>query len=168
MQADARDAAASRAAQLSEHADAAPFIGLWTYARMEDEQYHAALAKQGLPWAVRKLLQAFTAQREFVVEADGRFLFRSKMLTGSGNELHIDEPTVFSVLGYTVDTLVTLEAGPLLVSTCTTTAADGFVTSGWTETTRITHAIDENGELVITTIASAGEYRMWMTRDGTS
>ena len=85
------------------------FLGLWTYARMEDEQYHSVLQKQGLPWAIRKLLQAFTAQREMIIDGNGEFLFRSKMLTGSWNELHCDVPTTFTVLGYTVDTLVAWE-----------------------------------------------------------
>ena len=143
---------------------ASPFLGLWTFSRMEDEQYHTVLEKQGLPWAVRRFLQAFTAQREMVIDESGKFLFKSKMLTGSWNELHCDEPTVFSVLGYTIDTLVAWENdGSLLVSTCKTTAADGFVTTGWTATTRITHEV-VGDELEITTIAADGQYKMWMTR----
>jgi len=147
-------------------AAAAKYHGLWTYARMEEEKYHEVLGKQGMPWAISKLLQQFTAQREFVGEADGRFLFRSKMLTGSWNELHPDTPTTFSVLGYTVDTLVTWEdGGKLLVSTMKTTASDGYFTSGWEAVTRITHAITADGELAVTTIAPEGEYVMWMTRE---
>lgn len=142
---------------------ASPFLGLWTYASMDEEQYHHVLGQQGLPWAVRKLLQQFTAQREFCFDADG-FLFRSKMLTGSWNELRVDTPTVFSVLGYTVDTLITWEENAsVLVSTMKTTAADGYFTSGWSATTRIAHAICA-GELVVTTITPEGEYRMTMTR----
>lgn len=80
-------------------ADAAAWLGLWTYNRMEDSEYEAVLEAQGLPWAVRKLLQAFTAQREFVIDETGTFLFRSKMLTGSWSSLHADEPTTFTILG---------------------------------------------------------------------
>lgn len=79
-----------------------PWTGLWTYARLEDEAYEHVLAQQGLPWAVRKLLQAFTAQREFVVDSEG-FLFRSKMLTGSWSELRPNIPTLFSILGYSIE-----------------------------------------------------------------
>lgn len=131
---------------------------------MEDDSYHHVLGQQGLPWAVRKLLQQFTAQREFLMDVGG-FLFRSKMLTGSWNELRVDSPTVFSVLGYTVDTLITWEdEGRRLVSTMKTTAAEGVLTSGWTSTTRIAHELDERGELIVTTIAPEGQYRMWMSR----
>ena len=149
---------------VSQPRDTAPWIGLWTYARQDDAAYHEILGKQGLPWAIRKLLQQFTAQRQFVMDGD-RVLFRSKMLTGSWNELHADEPTTFTVLGYTIDTLVTWEdEGKLLVSTMKTTADDGYFTSGWQATTRITHAVTPDGELEITTIAAEGQYKMWMTR----
>ena len=145
-------------------ADLKPWLGLWTYDRMEDADYDRVLAAQGLPWAIRKLLQAFTAQREMVIDENGQFLFKSKMLTGSWNSLHADEPTNFAVLGYSVDTLVAWEdGGKMLVSTCKTTAADGYLTSGWTATTRITHTLDGD-DLVITTIAEEGQYRMWMKR----
>ena len=142
-----------------------PWLALWTYSRMDDDAYDKVLAAQGLPWAVRKLLQAFTAQREFVIDDANRFFFKSKMLTGSWNGLHPDCPTNFSVLGYSIETLVTWEdEGRLLVSTMKTTASDGFITSGWDSTTRITHALQEDGELLITTIAPEGQYCMWMKR----
>ena len=145
----------------SSPAKSSKFLGLWTYTRMEDDDYHRVLGEQGLPWAVRALLQQFTAQREFLEDGDG-FLFRSKMLTGSWNELRVNVPTTFTVLGYTIDTLITWEdEGQLLVSTMTTTSADGYIISGMTNTTRITHAIDAD-ELVITTITPEGQYRMWM------
>jgi len=86
------------------------------------------------------------------------------MLTGSWNELHADEPTTFSLLGYSIDTLVTWENdGTRLVSTMKTTAADGYFTSGWSTTTIITHELHD-GELVVQTIAPEGEYTMWFTR----
>jgi hypothetical protein len=148
----------------SSPAKSSKFLGLWTYTRMEDDDYHRVLGEQGLPWAVRALLQQFTAQREFLEDGDG-FLFRSKMLTGSWNELRINVPTTFTVLGYTIDTLITWEdEGQLLVSTMKTTSADGYIISGSTNTTRITHAIDA-GELVITTITPEGQYRMWMSAE---
>ena len=138
---------------------------------MDDENYHDVAGKQGVPWAIRKLLQKFTPQREckFVQGGDDqtekRFLFRSKMLTGTWNELAPDEPTTFSVLGYNIDTLVTWEEdGRLLVATTKTTASDGYFTSGWTATTRITHAVTANGEMEIVTITPEGEYKMYMTR----
>lgn len=148
----------------SSPAKSSKFLGLWTYTRMEDDDYHRVLGEQGLPWAVRALLQQFTAQREFLEDGDG-FQFRSKMLTGSWNELRVNVPTTFTVLGYTIDTLITWEdEGQLLVSTMKTTSADGYIISGSTNTTRITHAIDA-GELVITTITSEGQYRMWMNAE---
>jgi len=119
------------------------------------------LGAQGLPWAVRKFLMQFVAQREFLEDDDG-FLFRSKMLTGSWNELRVATPTTFSVLGYKVDTLITWEEdGRLLVSKMDTTAAEGYFTSGWSTMTRITHERAGN-ELLITTQAPEGQYRMWM------
>ena len=106
--------------------DLTPWLGVWTQARQEEEAYNRALEAQGLPWAVRKLLQHWVAMREFRREADGALLFRSKMLTGFWNELHPEEPTNFSVLGYSIDTLVTWEDdGATLVATMKTTAADG-------------------------------------------
>ena len=106
------------------------------------------LAASGIPWAVRKLVQTFKAQREFVVRAGQPFLVRSKTLTGSWEEICADVPKQFSLLGYTVDSallgpaarivaphtasdpppaaLVAWENdGRTLVSTMTTTAADG-------------------------------------------
>ena len=97
---------------------------------------------------MRKFLQGFTAQRHFVVDKRG-FVLKAKMLTGSWNGLHADDPSNFTVLGYSIDTLVSWEGdGKLLVSTCTTTAADGWVTSGWSATARIEHAL-EGEELCI-------------------
>ena len=144
---------------------ASEFLGLWTYTRMDDEAYHAVLAAQNVPWAIRKLLQAFTAQRDFIIDESGQFLFRSKMLTGSWNELHADSPTTFTLLGYTVDTLVTWEqTGKLLVSTMKTKADDGYFTSGCDTTTRITHQVKAD-ELEVATITPEGTYTMWFARD---
>merc|ERR1712087_125947 len=146
--------------------DPSPWAGRWTQARTDDESYEAVLSASGIPWAVHKLLQQFSAEREFVVSAGKPFLFRSKMLTGSWNELTPDDPTTFSVLGYSIHTLVTWEnQGTTLVSTMRTTAEDGWLTSGWSTTTRITHELTEAGELLVTTIAPEGEYRMWMRRN---
>ena len=55
----------------SSPAKSSKFLGLWTYTRMEDDDYHRVLGEQGLPWAVRALLQQFTAQREFLEDCDG-------------------------------------------------------------------------------------------------
>ena len=148
-------------------ADVTPWLGLWTEVRTDEEAYNRVLGNAGVPWAIRKLLQQFAAQREFRLPTPGEpLLFRSKMLTGSWDELNPDTPTVFSVLGYTVDTLVTWEnGGRTLVSTMTTTAADGYVLSGWSTTTRITHELTVDGELEVNTIAPEGEYKFWMTRE---
>ena len=46
------------------------------------------------------------------------------MCAGSWNEINADQQKTFSVLGYTIDTIVTWEDnGHTLVSTMTTTAA---------------------------------------------
>ena len=101
-----------------------------------------------------------------MVAPDGTFILRAKMLTGSWNELPADTPTNFSVLGYSVDTIVTWEnGGTTLVNTSTTTAADGYFASGWTSTTRIEHELTAEGELCIRTITPDGEYCYWMTRE---
>ena len=42
--------------------------------------------------------------------------------------------------------------------------AEGFVLSGWSSTTRMTHALTDSGELMVVTITAQGEYAMWMTR----
>jgi hypothetical protein len=150
--------------------DVTPWLGLWTEVRTDEEAYNRVLGSAGVPWAIRKLLQQFAAQREFRLPTPGEpLLFRSKMLTGSWDELNPDTPTVFSVLGYTVDTLVTGETGGrTLVSTMTTTAADGYVLSGWSTTTRITHELTEDGELEVNTIAPEGEYKFWMTQEASA
>jgi hypothetical protein len=78
---------------------------------------------------------AFTAEREFKVD-EGGFVLASKMLGGFWNQLHADEPTTFSVMGYTIETLVTWEdGGNTLVSTCTTHSAEGYIAAAWTTTT---------------------------------
>ena len=151
-------------------ADMTPWLGKWTQATIDEEAYHRVLGEQGLPWAVRKLLQAFTSQREFALNESGRFELRSRMLTGSWNSVEpAVEPTAFSVLGYTIDTLVTWrDGGKMLVSTCTTSAADGYVLSGWSKTGHIEHWLDESDRLVVRTVTPEGNYLMWMTRDDES
>ena len=147
-------------------ADLSPWLGVWTEVRGDDEAYHRVSGAAGVPWAIRKLCQQFKAQREFVVPPGKPFLLRAKMLTGSWNELHANEPTTFSVLGYTVETLVTWEnEGRTLVSTMTTTAADGWVMSGWTSTSRITHKLTADGELEVNTTVPEGEYKMWFAKE---
>ena len=147
-------------------ADLTPWLGLWTEVRVDEESYNRVLGASGVPLVVCKLLRQFSAQREFCLPPGKPLLFRSKMLTGSWNELNPDMPTVFSVLGYTINTLVTWEDdGRTLVSTMTTTASEGYVFSGWTSTTRITHEVTGDGELEVTTIAPEGEYKFWARRD---
>eukprot|EP00966_Prymnesium_polylepis_P130914 3027840-Prymnesium_polylepis.1 len=58
-------------------ADAIPWLGVWTQARVDDDAYDRVLAASGIPWAVRKLLQSFTAQRELVLPPGKPVLFRS-------------------------------------------------------------------------------------------
>jgi hypothetical protein len=84
---------------------------------------------------------------------------------------------VFSVMGYSIDTRLTWEDqeitddgtasldGKLCVTTMVTTAADGYLLSGWTKTTRITHALNERGDMVVTVIDPAGQYLQWLTRE---
>lgn len=112
----------------------------------------------------------FVAERKFALDAKG-FVLTSKMLgfdvlTKLWNSCYVDEPTEFSVLGYTVVATLTWEdEGRTLVSTTVTTAADGYVLSGWTATTRMTHRIDEEtGEMVCVTIAPEGEYANWLSK----
>ena len=42
--------------------------------------------------------------------------------------------------------------------------AEGYVLSGWSSTTRMTHALTDSGELKVVTVTAQGEYAMWMTR----
>ena len=138
--------------------------------RAEDEKFEALLAEQGFSWPFRKLIMSFTAEREFTLDDDGAFLFGSKMLTGSYNRLHAYEETIFSVMGYTIKTMITWEdGGDTVVSTMETTAEDGYFTSGWSKTTRITHTLDrERDEIVVNTIAAEGSYLMWLGRAASS
>jgi hypothetical protein len=46
--------------------------------------------------------------------------------------------------------------------------AKGYVLSGWSSTTRMTHALTDGGELKVVTVTAHGEYAMWMTRKTTS
>ena len=60
-----------------------PWLGVWTESRNDDESYNRVLGASGIPWAVRKLLRKFTAQREFALPPNKPLLIRSKMLTGA-------------------------------------------------------------------------------------
>lgn len=46
--------------------------------------------------------------------------------------------------------------------------AKGYVLSGWSSTTRMTHTLTAGGELKVVTVTAQGEYAMWMTRKATS
>ena len=46
--------------------------------------------------------------------------------------------------------------------------AKGYVLSGWSSTTRMTHALTDDGELKVVTVTAQGEYAMWMTRKTTT
>ena len=69
--------------------DLSPWLGLWTEARVDDDNYNLVLGASGVPWAVRKLLQQFAAQREFVLPPSAPFLFRSKILTGTPQHMRM-------------------------------------------------------------------------------
>jgi hypothetical protein len=80
-------------------------------------------------------------------------------------------------MGYSIDTRLTWEDqattddgtpsldGKLCVTTMVTTAADGYIMSGWTKTTRITHALNQRGEMVVTVVDPAGQYLQWLARE---
>ena len=63
-----------------------PWLGVWTESRNDDEAYDRVLGASGVPWAVRKLLRKFTAQREFALPPNKPLLIRSKMLTGARSD----------------------------------------------------------------------------------
>ena len=63
--------------------DLKPWLGVWVQTRCEEENCNRVLGASGVPWPVRKLLQQFKAQREFVLPSDKPVLIRSKMLTGA-------------------------------------------------------------------------------------
>ena len=63
--------------------DLKPWLGVWTETRVDDEAYNQVLGASGVPWAVRKLLGKFTAEREFALPSNKPLLIRSKMLTGA-------------------------------------------------------------------------------------
>jgi hypothetical protein len=63
--------------------DLKPWLGVWIESRCDDESYNRVLGASGVPWAVRKLLRKFTAQREFALPSNKALLIRSKMLTGA-------------------------------------------------------------------------------------
>jgi hypothetical protein len=122
-----------------------------------------------------KLVQQFATVRIMELDEEGRFHFASKMLTGSLSWLYADEPTNFSIMGYSIDTLMTWEDqesidgaptldGKTLVTTMVTTAAEGYFTSGWTKSTRITHSLSQAGEMVIAVISPEGTYLQWLAR----
>ena len=46
----------------------------------------------------------------------------------------------------------------------TSAQTQGYFSSGWTATTRMTHTM-VGSELEITTIAPEGEYKYWMSKD---
>ena len=62
-------------------------------------------------------------------------------------------------------TLFIYQDGNTFVSTTVTTSEEGYVLSGWTTTTRMTHRIEPNGEMAVTTIEPNGDrYTNWFTR----
>ena len=162
--------------------DITPWLGIWTGDgtsppfKFEQEKFEALLSQQGFPWPFVKLVQQFATVRKMEVDEEGRFHFASKMLTGSFSWLYIDDPTVFSIMGYSIDTLMTWEDqaeidgtptldGKTLVTTMVTTAAEGYFNAGWTKTTRITHSLNQQGEMVINVIAPEGSYLQWLARE---
>ena len=88
------------------------------------------------------------------------------MLTGGYERLRAYEETVFSIMGYSIKTMITWEdGGNTVVSTMETTAEEGYFTAGWSKTTRITHTLDRaSDEMVVNTIAEEGSYLMWLAR----
>ena len=144
------------------------FYGLWTCERMEEAKYEEAMQKQGVPWPIRKMLSSFTAQRDVQKDAEGKLMFKSKMLTGQWTgAIYPDKEEVFELLGYKIVTMVTWEDtpnGPALVSTSRTTADAGMLTAAVDVTTRIIHRINADGNLEIETVAPEGTYIMWMVK----
>ena len=144
------------------------FYGLWTCERMEEAKYEEAMQKQGVPWPIRKMLSSFTAQRDVQKDAEGKLMFKSKMLTGQWTgAIYPDKEEVFELLGYKIVTMVTWEdtpSGPALVSTSRTTADAGMLTAAVDVTTRIIHRINADGNLEIETVAPEGTYIMWMVK----
>lgn len=170
-------------ASASAPSDLSPWLGVWTGDgtsppfKIEQDKFEALLTAQGFPWAFVKVVQQFATVRKMELDEQGRFHFASKMLTGSFSWLHADSPTTFSVMGYSIDTLMTWEDqaeidgaptldGKTLVTTMVTTAADGYVTTGWTTTTRITHSLTQQGDMVIDVISPDGSYLQWLAREG--
>ena len=88
--------------------DYAPWLGHWVQTRFEAEKFEEVLATQGFPYPLRMLMTSFIAERKFSLDADGRFLLTSKMLGFDvikkfWNSCYVNEPTMFSVLGYTIE-----------------------------------------------------------------
>ena len=136
--------------------------------RMEEAKYEEAMQKQGVPWPIRKMLSSFTAQRDVQKDAEGKLMFKSKMLTGQWTgAIYPDKEEVFELLGYKIVTMVTWEDTPncpALVSTSRTTADAGMLTAAVDVTTRIIHRINADGNLEIETVAPEGTYIMWMVK----
>ena len=141
-----------------------PFLGTWTAVRMQDDEYNDVLQKQGVPWPMRKVLGSFTAAREVALDGSQRVMLKSKNIIGGWSEVILGEPQTFEMMGYKLETLAVWEDGMIKV-TCRTTAEAGMLTAAVDITTRMTHHINEDGELVITTVAPEGQYLMWMARD---
>lgn len=150
--------------------DYSPWLGHWVQVRYEEEIFNEALAKQGFPYPLRQLMKNFIAERKFSVDDKGKFLLTSKMLGFDvikkfWNSCYVDDPTTFSVLGYTiVATLGWEDGGTTFASTTVTTAADGLFLKGWTATTRMTHRITDDGELEVTTISPDASYKNWFRK----
>ena len=150
--------------------DITPWLGHWVQVRFEEEIFAAALAKQGFPYPLQRLMTNFIAERKFSVDERGKFMLTSKMLGFDvikkfWNSCYVDEPTTFSVLGYSiVATLAWEDDGKAFCSTTVTTAEDGFFFKGWTATTRMVHRLTDDGELEVTTISPDASYRNWFRK----
>ena len=151
-------------------ADYTPWLGHWMQSRFEEEVFEAVLAKKGFPYPLRRLMTNFVAERKFFLDGD-RFMLTTKMLGFDTikkfwNTCPMNEPTSFSVLGYSIVATLTWEDdGNTFVSTTVTTSEEGYVLSGWTTTTRMTHRIEPNGEMAVTTIEPNGDrYTNWLTK----
>ena len=81
------------------------------------------------------------------------------------NTCGMNDPTNFSVMGYSIVATLTWEDdGTTFVSTTVTSATEGYITSAWSTTTRMLHRIVD-GEMEVTTIEPNGDqYKSWLTK----
>jgi len=137
------------------------WLGHWLMSRAENDKADAAMAKQGLPYLVRKLLLRWKAERKFHVGGDGHLVLSSKSLTGGWIIISSAEGTteVSSYFGYEIKSVMSWEDHVMVTANHVTDP------SGCTKVTLSKHWVE--GDTLVNLMSSEvdGEYKVWFVKN---